>query len=93
MSGVQLRLGSSTSCGTSLAGSECSDEICLDVESDVEPLFPVDEDQEYLTSSLLNLLGGNPITGKGFQILFAFHKHFTKSSISYCKLTKKGKTV
>lgn len=67
MSGVQLRLGSSTSCGTSLAGSECSDEICLDVESDVEPLFPVDEDQEYLTSSLLNLLGGNPITDAAFN--------------------------
>ena len=51
-----------TSCGTSIAGSECSDDMGLDIESDAEHLFPVSEDQEYLTTNLWNLLG-HPVTG------------------------------
>ena len=59
---VQKSLNS-TSCGTSLAGSECSDDVYIDIESDNDHLFSVTEDQEYLTSSLLNMLGGHNVAG------------------------------
>jgi hypothetical protein len=57
----------SASC--SVAGSDYSDEACLDLDHHLgDDLFPVSEDQEYLNSSLSHLLEGT-IAGWCLEIL------------------------
>ena len=49
------------SCGASVTSSEASaDEYCVD---DDVSLFPVVDDHEYLSSSLLNVFEMGPLTG------------------------------
>lgn len=51
------------SCGASVTSSEASaDEFCVD-EDVSSSLFPVVEDQEYLSSSLLNVFEMGALTG------------------------------
>ncbi|XP_064634940.1 protein FAM199X-like [Lineus longissimus] len=58
---VETRLMNDTlnSASCSVAGSDYSDEACLDVDQHVsDELFPVSEEQEFLSSSLSHLLEG-----------------------------------
>ena len=55
--GRNLSSFSSTSCGTSVASSECSDEPLVDIETDQDDgFFSIpSSDASYLTTSLLNV--------------------------------------
>ncbi len=56
------RIGTVSS-GTSVASSECSDELYVELDGDTDSLFAVSEDQEYLSSSFYNILDVSTVLG------------------------------
>ncbi len=61
-----------TSCSTSVAGSDCSEELYPDINSSSNTLFPLDGHQSLTTNTILNMLDSNNVTGmKHYELKFA----------------------